>query len=149
MLFDKVLGQAVEGKKWTQWGLGAVGMAEWTGVSLRTILALAKLTPNAVSVNAQGLDQEAPEGGTQRPMPIEKALDEDTILAYAMNGEPLPIDHGFPLRLIVPGWVGANSIKWVGTISCFIGQNLDRAKHRNICLTWPRMAASPLCASKR
>jgi DMSO/TMAO reductase YedYZ molybdopterin-dependent catalytic subunit len=52
----------------------------------------------------------------QRPLPLDKALDEDTLLAYSMNGEPLPPDHGFPARVVVPGWVGAASVKWVGRI---------------------------------
>jgi len=60
---------------------------------------------------------EAPEGGVSRPLPIEKALDPDTILAYMMNGELLPPDHGAPVRLLVPGWIGANSVKWVGEIT--------------------------------
>lgn len=100
-----------------RWGIGAVGNAIWTGVSLRTLLALAGLNPDAVAVNAKGLDADSAEGGVSRPMPIEKALDPDTILAYHMNGEPLPPDHGFPFRLIVPGWIGTNSVKWVGEIT--------------------------------
>lgn len=56
----------------------------------------------------------------RRPIPIEKALEEDTLLAYAMNDEPLPADHGFPLRVLVPGWVGVASIKrWSGTCLSF------------------------------
>ena len=59
-----------------------------------------------------GLDQAAVE----RPMPVSKAMQPDTIVAYAMNGDLLPPDHGFPARVVVPGWVGINSIKWVGKI---------------------------------
>ena len=51
-----------------------------------------------------------------RPMSLAKALEDDTLLAYAFNGEPVPADHGFPVRAIVPGWVGINNIKWVGRI---------------------------------
>ena len=112
-LFDKVLGREVGD---IQWLLGGVGMAEWTGVSLRDVLNLAGVKPNAVDVNVIGLDSDATEGGVRRPMPIEKAVDPYTLLAFAMNGETLPPDHGFPLRAIVPGWVGANSVKWVGSI---------------------------------
>jgi len=110
------MGEAI-GDSWTHWQLGGVGMAAWTGVSLREVLTLAGIKPEAVAVNIKGLDEDAPEGGVSRPLPPAKALDSDTILAYAMNGEPLPPDHGFPLRAIVPGWVGTNSIKWVGSIT--------------------------------
>ncbi len=116
-LFEKVMGEQIEGDHWTRWMLGGVGMAEWTGVSLRVILEMAGIKPDAVDVNVQGLDVDAPEGGTNRPMPIEKASELDTILAYKMNGEVLPADHGFPLRMIVPGWIGSNSIKWVNKIT--------------------------------
>lgn len=95
-----------------QWATGAVGCAEWTGVSLRTVLEQAGLRPNALDINLIGLD----EGNFERPVPLAKALDADTILAYAMNGAPLPPDHGFPLRAVVPGWVGSNSIKWLGRV---------------------------------
>ncbi len=112
-LYQKVLGREVGEVQWT---LGGVGMAEWTGVPLRYVLEMAGLRPNALDVNLIGLDEDATEGGVQRPIPINKALDLDTILAYSMNGELLPYDHGFPLRAIVPGWVGTNSVKWLGTI---------------------------------
>jgi DMSO/TMAO reductase YedYZ molybdopterin-dependent catalytic subunit len=113
-LFDKVLGRELGD---IQWLLGGVGMAEWTGVPLHEVLNMAGVKPNAVDVNVKGLDSDATEGGVSRPMPIEKAMDPDTLLAFAMNGETLPPDHGFPLRAIVPGWVGANSVKWVGSIT--------------------------------
>lgn len=116
-LFEKVMGEQIAEDHLTRWMLGGVGMAEWTGVSLRVILERAGIKPDAVDVNIQGLDVDAPEGGTNRPMPVEKALEPDTILAYRMNGELLPADHGFPLRAIVPGWIGSNSIKWVGKIT--------------------------------
>ena len=60
----------------------------------------------------EGLDQKR----VKRPMPIDKALADDTLLVYAMNGQPLPPDHGFPVRVLVPGWVGIAHIKWVGRI---------------------------------
>lgn len=113
-LFHKVLGREVGD---IQWMLGGVGLAEWTGVSLREVLNMAGMKSNAFDVNVTGLDSDATEGGVRRPMPIEKAMDPDTLLAYEMNGETLPPDHGFPLRAIVPGWVGANSVKWVGNIT--------------------------------
>ena len=113
-LFEKVLGEPASGGQWTT---GGVSMAEWTGVSLRTILEMAGVKPNAVDVNVKGLDTDASEGGFQRAMPLEKAMDPDTILAYAMNGVVLPPDHGYPIRALVPGWVGGNNIKWVGSLT--------------------------------
>ncbi len=113
VMFDRLQGRRAEG---TQWGRGAIGNAEWLGVSLADVLTLAGLADDAVSVLLVGLDEDSPEGGFQRVLPLEKALDPDTILAYEMNGELLPRDHGFPLRAIVPGWVGSSQIKWLGRI---------------------------------
>jgi len=95
-----------------QWLLGAIGVAKWTGVRLRQVLERAGLKDSAVDVMPIGLDSLQ----VRRPMPIEKALEEDTLLVYAMNDEPLPQDHGFPVRVLVPGWVGVASTKWVGQI---------------------------------
>ena len=91
-------------------------MAEWTGVPLAEVLERAGVTEQAHMLQLIGLDRGAPEGGFRRPLPIAKALDPDTILAYRMNGEVLPKDHGFPVRALVPGWVGSSSIKWLGSI---------------------------------
>ncbi len=95
-----------------QWGLGAIGTAEWTGVRLRDLLELAGLIEGARDVMPVGLDDHE----VSRPMPLSKALAEDTLVALRMNGEPLLADHGFPARMIVPGWVGTAWIKWVGRI---------------------------------
>jgi DMSO/TMAO reductase YedYZ molybdopterin-dependent catalytic subunit len=104
----------------TQWGLGAIGVARWTGVPLGTILRHAGLLDSAVQVMAVGLDEPYVDDGVnhgrvRRPIPIAKALD-DVLIAWGMNGEPLPRDHGYPARLIVPGWVGIASIKWLGEL---------------------------------
>jgi DMSO/TMAO reductase YedYZ molybdopterin-dependent catalytic subunit len=107
--FKELLGKEAEGD---QWRLGAYGVAEWTGVPLAEILGRAGVKKSAVSVMPVGLDGSE----FQRPMPIAKAMEDDTLLAYRMNGEDLPIDHGFPARVLVPGWAGAASIKWVGRI---------------------------------
>lgn len=107
--FDTVVGRAASGG---QWGTGAVGCASWTGISLASVLERAGVRSDATTVNLVGLDQ----GAFERPMPIEKALDRDTLLAYSMNGEPLPPDHGFPIRAVVPGWAGGSNIKWIGRI---------------------------------
>jgi DMSO/TMAO reductase YedYZ molybdopterin-dependent catalytic subunit len=110
-------GQTVSG---TAWGLGAVGVARWRGVRLGPVLRRAGLARHAVDVQPEGLDPHYVTGGVdlgpvRRPMPIGKALD-DVLLAYEMNGEPLPADHGHPVRLVVPHWIGISSIKWVGRI---------------------------------
>lgn len=107
--YELAQGQKAEGG---QWGLGAVGVAEWTGVPLREVLERAGLKRTARDVMPEGLDQ----GRGRRPMPLDKALADDTLLVYAMNGQILPPDHGFPIRVLVPGWLGAASIKWVGRI---------------------------------
>lgn len=104
----------------TQWRLGGIGVARWRGVPLATILELAGLTGDAVDVLPSGLDPRYVHDGVnlghvRRPLPVAKALD-DVLLAYEMNGEPLPPDHGFPARVVVPGWAGVASIKWVGDI---------------------------------
>jgi DMSO/TMAO reductase YedYZ molybdopterin-dependent catalytic subunit len=110
-------GQQVSG---TAWKLGAVGVARWRGVRLATVLAAAGLTTKAVDVLPQGLDDDYVTGGVnlgkvRRPLPVAKAL-RDVLLAYEMNGRPLLPDHGFPVRLVVPSWVGIASIKWLGQI---------------------------------
>ena len=107
--FRSVTGRTASG---SQWGTGAVGCAEWTGPRLSDVLSLAGVRVGAVDVNVIGLD----EARWARPMPLATALDPDTILALTMNGVPLPPDHGFPVRVLVPGWVGSSSVKWVGGI---------------------------------
>jgi sulfane dehydrogenase subunit SoxC len=109
--YERVLGKAVDPAQ-LPWGQGAVSNAEWTGVSLSHVLDLAEISPDAVDVMPEGLD----EGKIARPMPMEIARRPQTLLAYAMNGDPLPPDNGFPVRAVVPGWIGTNSIKWVGRI---------------------------------
>ncbi|CAA9225319.1 MAG: putative sulfite oxidase, partial [uncultured Corynebacteriales bacterium] len=104
----------------TGWRLGAVGVARWRGVRLGTVLRRAGISRHAVDVLPSGLDPHYVTDGVdlgpvRRPLPVAKALD-DVLLAYEMNGEPLLPDHGAPVRLVVPGWVGIASIKWVGDI---------------------------------
>ena len=111
-MFDRVQGRPAEG---TQWGTGGIGNGVWRGARLADVLELAGISPDAASILLVGLDAEAPEGGFRRALPAEKAL-ADVLLAYELNGEPLPRDHGFPVRALVPGWVGSSSIKWLGRI---------------------------------
>ncbi len=109
--------------KGTQWGLGAVGNAEWTGVPLADLLQKAGLKDSAVEVILEGADSGSvsddpkPTGKIHftRSIPKAKAL-ADTLLAFQMNGETLPASHGFPLRAIVPGWYAVASIKWLQRI---------------------------------
>jgi DMSO/TMAO reductase YedYZ molybdopterin-dependent catalytic subunit len=104
-----------------QWGAGAVGHAEWTGVPLRLVLDEAGVSPGAVEVLFEGADRGS-EGDHPEPMsfaralPLAKALHADTLLAFRMNGEPLEPAHGHPLRLFVPGWYGVASVKWLTRI---------------------------------
>lgn len=107
--FASLLNKKTDGP---QWHFGGYGIADWTGVPLAEILKLARIRDNAVDVMPVGLDGLA----GARPMPVAKALEEDTLLAYIMNGKVLPVDHGFPLRAVVPGWIGAANIKWVSKI---------------------------------
>ncbi|MGW0964396.1 sulfite oxidase [Streptomyces gelaticus] len=115
--FTTQQGEKVTGTPWT---LGAIGVARWRGVRLADVLRKAGLSSYAMDVQPRGLDAEFFSGGenlgrVRRPLPLAKALD-DVLLAYEMNGEPLPYDHGYPVRLLVPWWVGIASIKWVGDI---------------------------------
>ncbi|WP_406378506.1 sulfite oxidase [Streptomyces sp. NBC_01618] len=115
--FTKQQGETVTGTPWT---LGAIGVARWRGVRLADVLRKAGLSSYAVDVQPRGLDAEFFSGGenlgrVRRPLPLAKALD-DVLLAYEMNGEPLPYDHGYPVRVLAPWWVGIASIKWVGDI---------------------------------
>ncbi len=101
----------------TQWLLGGIGVAEWTGVPLRDILERAGVKKTAVDVMASGLDPTVGTNGhVRKPISLEKAFEDDTLVVVAMNGQTLPEDHGFPIRLLVPGWGGINSTKWVGSI---------------------------------
>jgi DMSO/TMAO reductase YedYZ molybdopterin-dependent catalytic subunit len=104
-----------------QWGAGAVGHAEWTGVPLALILERTGLGGDAVEVLFEGADigtePDHPEPMPfQRSLPLAKALHPDTLLAYRMNGEILDPIHGYPLRLFVPGWYGVASVKWLRRI---------------------------------
>jgi DMSO/TMAO reductase YedYZ molybdopterin-dependent catalytic subunit len=113
-LFDR----PTEGEKW---GLGAVSTAEWTGVPLVEILDRAGVRQGVKDVLFRGADGGAVEGRSEsmrfeRSLRIDDARDGDVLLAYAMNGEPLPVEHGYPLRLIVPRWYAVASVKWLTEI---------------------------------
>ncbi len=102
-----------------QWLKGGVGNAEWTGVRLRDVLDALRLRPAARHMQSAGFDLP-PMPTTPRfvrSIPIERALDPTTLLAFEMNGAPLPVLHGGPCRLIVPGWAGDHWLKWIGRIT--------------------------------
>ena len=100
-----------------QWEKGAVGTARWTGARVADILKKAGVKPETKYVAFDGADKGfATIPDFIRNLPISKAMHADTIIAYEMNGVPIPPLHGFPLRLIVPGWEGAYSVKWLEKI---------------------------------
>ncbi len=107
-----------------QWEAGAIGNAEWTGVPLAAVLDHAGVGANAVEILLEGLDageiNKAPKSPGEiafaRSLPIAKARQGDVLLAYKMNGAPLPHAHGYPLRAVVPGWYGMASVKWLARI---------------------------------
>jgi DMSO/TMAO reductase YedYZ molybdopterin-dependent catalytic subunit len=104
-----------------QWGPGAVGTAEWTGPRLADVLSRAGVRPGACEIIFGGADR-----GTvgdvpcpirfERSLPVRDALESGALLAYAMNGEALSARHGYPLRLVVPGWYAVASVKWLTDI---------------------------------
>lgn len=101
------------------WMLEAIGTAEWTGTPLRGLLEESGLLDDAVEVLFTGSDrgiQGDEDQFYQRSLTVDEALREEVLLAYAMNGVPLEPQHGFPLRLVVPGWYGMTSVKWLAQI---------------------------------
>ncbi len=131
----------------TQWTLGAIGVAGWTGVPLSTVLEKAGILPTALDVMPYGLDSTVVSSGVdaghvRRPIPVSTALD-GALLAYEMNGQPLPYDHGYPVRLVVPGWVGVANIKWVGQIEVSTTPLTSLWNTTMYVLTGPTYTGSP------
>lgn len=105
-----------------QWGAGAVGHAEWSGVPLKFVLEQAGLKPETVEILCTGADVGTEHDHPipmhfERSLPLEKAMHPDTLLALRMNGERLDASHGFPVRLLAPGWYGVASVKWLTHLS--------------------------------
>ena len=101
-----------------EWGLGAVGNALWKGARLKDVLRRANLRPETLEIVLNGADGPVLDGTPDfiKSIPVEKALDENTIIAYEMNGAPLPHYNGFPVRMIVPGWTATYWMKHLDTI---------------------------------
>jgi len=102
------------------WGEDAIGCSEWTGTPLAAVLRDAGLLDDAVEVLFSGLDRGIDAGvehAFERSLSVDDALGEDVLLAYEMNGQPLPPQHGFPLRLLVPDHYGVASVKWLRAIT--------------------------------
>ncbi|MDX1410708.1 MAG: molybdopterin-dependent oxidoreductase [Nitrospirales bacterium] len=101
-----------------QWGHGAMGNAIWTGVRLRDLLHKAGLNPQAIQIRFNGLDQPVANvtPDFRKSLTMKDALDENVLVAYAMNGEPLPLLNGFPLRLVVPGWYATYWVKMLNDV---------------------------------
>jgi len=104
-----------------QWTTGAVANSYWTGVRYRDVLNAVGLKPSAIYTGHYSTDRH-PSGDPEklvisRGVPIAKAMQSDTLIAFEMNGEPIPLTHGAPLRVVVPGWPGSASQKWLNRIS--------------------------------
>jgi len=112
-----------------QWNLGAVSTAEWTGVTLAEVLDRAGVKADASEVVFRGADSGRLDASSEpirfeRSLSVGNAQGSEVLLAYAMNGEALPIVHGYPLRVIVPGWYAVASVKWLTEIDV-IGKPLS------------------------
>ncbi len=109
----------------TQWGNGAMGNARWTGVRLRDVIDMAGVAGNAARVRFTGLDVPLADGAPQfiKSVPIDIAMRDDVLIAWAMNGEPLPIMHGYPLRIVVPGWFSTYWVKMLSGIEVLTGED--------------------------
>ena len=110
-----LLKEKASGNPWT---IGGVGNAIWGGIWLKHVLQKAGLKDNAKHISFEGLDEPLGSAGIKfiRSIPLEKA-NATTLLAYEMNGEPLPLKHGYPLRALALGWTGANCVKWLHKIT--------------------------------
>lgn len=131
----------------TPWGAGAIGCARWSGVRLRDVLLAAGMRPGAGHVAFAGLDR-APAGERTEEfagsIPVEKALAPEVLLADRMNGEPLPTAHGFPLRVVVPGYIGARSVKWLSAVTVLPEQSGSFFQVDDYCLEGEPLQELPL-----
>jgi sulfite oxidase len=129
--------------KGNQWTIGAVSCAEWTGVRLKDVLADAGIKDDAVYIGYHAADMHLSINPSKEPIsrgvPMSKALQEETLLAFSMNGEAIPLVHGFPLRLVCGGWPASTSGKWLHTISIrnkvHDGEKMQGSSYRVPCET--------------
>lgn len=127
----------------TQWGNGAMGCAKWTGVRLKDVLAKAGIAEGATRVRFAGLDVPLTDGAPQfiKSIPMDVAMRGDVLVAWAMNDEPLPILHGFPLRIVVPGWFSTYWVKMLSTIEVLSGE--DESHYVAETYRWPTVPVTP------
>jgi DMSO/TMAO reductase YedYZ molybdopterin-dependent catalytic subunit len=126
-----------------KWDLGAVSTAEWTGVPLLELLDRAGVRSSGREVVFRGCDGGVVDGHVEpirfeRSLSLADARDENVLLAYAMNGDPLPIEHGFPLRLIVPGWYAVAAVKWLTEIEIVDRPFTGYYQTDKYCYEWTR-----------
>jgi DMSO/TMAO reductase YedYZ molybdopterin-dependent catalytic subunit len=129
------------------WSGGAVSTARWTGVPLAALLERAGLRPGAVEVIATGADSGQVTDGQApyaRSLPLARALHPDTIVALRMNGEPLLPGHGAPARLIVPGWYGMASVKWLARLELVAQPFAGYFQSERYVYRQPGQAATPV-----
>jgi len=125
-----------------QWGRGAIGNAEWSGPRVSEVLKLAGAKLDAAFLESDGADVGvAKTPDFVRSLPMKKALDPATLLAIDMNGEPIPQIHGFPTRLIVPGWDGTSWVKWVVRLTVAADEN--KGFFMNPGYRFPKFARPP------
>jgi DMSO/TMAO reductase YedYZ molybdopterin-dependent catalytic subunit len=130
----------------TQWGNGAMGNARWTGVRLKDVLAKAGVAADATRVRFAGLDVPLTDGAPQfiKSIPIDSAMRDDVLVAWGMNGEPLPLLHGYPLRIVVPGWFSTYWVKMLATIEVLTGEDESYYVARSY-----RMPARPITPDEK
>jgi DMSO/TMAO reductase YedYZ molybdopterin-dependent catalytic subunit len=133
-----LFGRPVDGEPWR---LGAASTAEWTGVPLVEILDRAGVRGGAQEVLFRGADFGTVEHRPQsirfeRSLRLDDARDGEVLLAYAMNGEPLPLQHGYPLRLVVPRWYAVASVKWLTDIELVDAPFTGYYQHEKYCYEW-------------
>ena len=126
-----------------QWNLGAVSTAEWTGVPLAEVLDRAGVKAGAREVVFRGADSGQLEASREpirfeRSLRMDDAQGSEVLLAYAMNGETLPIQHGYPLRVIVPGWYAVASVKWLTEIDVISGPFTGHYQTETYFYEWQR-----------
>ncbi|MGB5553719.1 MAG: sulfite oxidase, partial [Flavobacteriaceae bacterium] len=127
--------------KGNQWSIGAVSCAQWTGIRLRDVLNDVGVKDNAVYIGYHGADIHLSRDPNKEPIsrgvPMPKALEDETLLAFQMNGEDIPLVHGYPLRLVAGGWPASVSGKWVKRISIrnieHDGEKMEGSSYRMPC----------------